>query len=157
MWSRDRRFPTFTTSAANFRGSAPKMLAGIDPKHVALIERYQPYNTRDPDAHAFALLNALTREDKHEIVPATGGFMRPASKPNIRFTLDPRHGSILFTKLAKSRHLKGGADVARCKLAPLSTNPDVQMYGDLPLDIAFGERSLRGTALQEIGTYVSGS
>lgn len=154
LWSRCHQFPTLATSRADFAGQAPRNLAGIDPNHIATIERAQPYNASDPDAHVLAILNWLTREDKHKLVHPTVGFIRPDRQPNLRFTANHDAGAIRQRWIARSRRVQDGADVVRIKLAPLGTKPEMQMHGQLPLDIAFGERALRGTALQEIEAWV---
>jgi len=55
-----------------FRGNAPRMLAGINPVHVAAIERLQPYNRCD----WIERLRDCSNPDKHRHFVEAGGVSR---------------------------------------------------------------------------------
>jgi len=54
----------------SFRGNAPRMLVGLNPTHIAQIERYQPYNN---GCNWIARLRDLSNPDKHRhLIPGKG-------------------------------------------------------------------------------------
>jgi hypothetical protein len=147
-------------SESEFDRRAGTWLAGVDPTHVAQIKLVQPYNAGvDAPHHFLALLNWLDNVDKHRVVHPTFGYFNPTpeEREGLRFTAANRDaGTIRWRKIAGGRRIEGKADIARVKLAPLGTKPEVQMHGKLTFDPAFGTEWLRGTAIPEIYRRVKG-
>ena len=121
-----------------------KELAGVPAQAVALIERLQPYNTPDPSHYFLTVLNEMARDDRHRTLLGWHVSGDPAA---IRRLFVPYSGARItgFRTLLREGQslLKDGTKVARLRIEPLSRKAKVDVKGDLPADIAFGNRGQR--------------
>jgi hypothetical protein len=141
-----------------FRNREGDWLKGVASGHRTTIENIQPYKSRSPSDHALAILSWLDNIDKHRVVhPAFGCFMNPGEHgaAALRFVPNADAGTIRYRKIANGRRIVGDTDIVVLKLAPLGPNPKVDMYGDLAFEPAFGERWLRGHALEPLAVHVA--
>lgn len=152
------QFPICFDGPARFKELAGNWLKGVSPLHRAAIEKAQPYECRKPEDHALAILDWVDRIDKHRAVhPAFGFFVDPgeAGARALRFETNDAAGGIRWREIANGRRVIGKTDIVILKLAPLGTEPKVEMYGELAFEPAFGERWLSGRALEPVAAYVS--
>jgi hypothetical protein len=145
------QFPICSTPA-DFQRREPKWLAGLSAHHRATIERTQPYHAGAlAHRHFLVIVDWLDNVDKHRVIhPAFGYFCDPGRQPRLTFTPNRQAGVIRHRMVANGRRIKGKTEIVYLKLAPLGTNPRVEMHGQLTFEPAFGERWFRGTELPKL-------
>jgi len=141
------QFPVYTKSAPA-SGRLDTMLRGVRCDHRARIEGMQPYlGGDDPIRRALATLVAASNADKHRSLHTAFGLIRQAEKPKVRF----RDGSAP-SQLAVKYHygpLKDGAKVVSYQYASKG-EAHVEVDGQFPIEIVFGERELGGDTIEEL-------
>jgi hypothetical protein len=117
-------------------------VAGVDPRAVEFIESCQPFNGPDgPERHVLAALRDLSDQDKHRsLMPAFSAIQREPGLADLEIvgTQDveqPVEGGKLLAGYA----LKDGDLVLEAPIRITGPNPAVDMAGQLPLDVAFGD------------------
>lgn len=151
------QFPICFTES-RFKEVAGNWLKGVAPRHRAAIKRAQPYECGEPEKHALAILDWVDRIDKHRSVhPAFGFFVDPGREAARALYFEPNTaaGTIRRREVANGRRIERKTDIAILKLAPLGTDPKVEMSGKLQFQPAFGKRWLSGGALEPVAVYVS--
>jgi hypothetical protein len=118
-----------------------RMLRGVHPAAVRLIEICQPYNGADgPSRHVLAALRKLSNEDKHRtLIPAFSAVEARPDRMNlevvgVRDVRAPIEGGKVHTGYA----LKSYDLVLETAVEITGPNPEVKLEGNLPLDIGFG-------------------
>lgn len=146
---------TFPVWARETEASATKIektLGKLAPRHRARILEAQPYTAgHDFRQHYIYMLAGLVNRDKHRVIHATLGYVTSYPPSFIRF-VDlagnpvPAAPGACLAKLP--RRLYHRAKLAR---APATPNVIMRMQGNLTCDIAFGDESVRATAI--VGIY----
>jgi hypothetical protein len=149
-------FPIYKTKP-KVAGDPKDPLGRVSPQHRALILKHQPYVAGNDAEHTvISLLSWLVNHDKHRVVHATYGFI--PTPDAVFFTFKTPGGLQVpstYEKIAiakDGRRAVDGAEIARVKLP--DPNLQVEMHGDFALDIAFGERWMRASALPQIYNWV---
>jgi hypothetical protein len=125
-------------------------LRGVDRESWALIERLQPYMRRErAEVHPLAVLNELSRIDKHEILHAVALSLAP-EVPDLRFTGPDDRPDIIEAKFVPGVRFEHDAVVLRLRVHGPDPDPEMQMHGELPMEIRFGERLLRRDDVQRL-------
>lgn len=144
-------FPVYDTPPTDPHCSKSP-IARVRKDHRERILQFQPHVAgKDAEKTAVSLLSRLVNTDKHRVVHPTYGFF---TTPERAFFTFHTPGGLQVPaaceqiKIAKGRRGVDGAELARVKL----TDPDltVEISGEFPIDIAFGDRWLRATALEQI-------
>ena len=76
------QFP-ITVSQFDFVKTVKTRLPGVKPEHLAVVEKYQPYNTQEVSLYPFAVLVDLSNSDKH--YELQGAFIRHFGEAEIKF------------------------------------------------------------------------
>lgn len=146
--NRKVRFPIYR-SAAEAAGDTGKPLDLLSPKHRAAVESLQPHEAGDRmEDHGVLILAWLSNTDKHRVVHPTFGFLMPPPWANLKFEGNADAGVLGRTLIANGRRMKDGTEIARVRLYPVGTNPQVEMYGSPVFEVAFGDRWLRAARLE---------
>jgi hypothetical protein len=124
-------------------------LYGVRRSAVALIEQFQPYNSRQgPEATALLALHRLAKKDRHRTLTETLTWMaRDAVRP--LFTAPDECEIAGYRNLLRDPQLnlvREGTKLACIRMKPAMREPKMQVDGDVPVNIGFGE----GTAFQSI-------
>ena len=132
-------------------------LSGLDPSGelFASVERYQPYNgPRGIDHHPLWLLAELSNADKHRSI------LTLASAHNQSRDLNVQWEGLAFVGKAKfvyDRPLEDGTEVLSGAFVLIpGSEPNVKVYGHLPIDIAFGDGLVTSHGLNDIRKAVWG-
>jgi hypothetical protein len=146
---KQHQFPVESTGAGYWSGkpsTRERRLAGIADEHLALIDSLQPYRRAHvAEVHPLAILADLSNTDKHQFIHATTFGYDPADDSFRLLGNEDAGGmeSFAWTPFPD----EGEADVAWFKFRCPGPNPHVEMQGDLPVYVAFGEPGVR---LQDI-------
>lgn len=116
-------------------------LYGVRHDAAALIEELQPYNASDPTRQVLAVLNRLARDDRHRTLH--GSFIG-TNPDDLQQLFIPHRGVEIvgFRTLLRERQslLIEGTKIARFRIVPTSAEPQVQVEGQVPALVAFGDR-----------------
>lgn len=119
-------------------------LRGVSDEHRAIIDGAQPYRRgQTADSHPLAIIKMLSNIDKHRLVHPTFVAILPPDPAELELiSVENGVAHIEFD----SGPLKDGAPIIRATLDP--PNAKVNMKGELPIAIGFGEkRPVRAAAL----------
>ena len=118
-----------------------RCLAGVHPGAVHFIEICQPYKGPDgPSRHNLAALRKLSNEDKHRtLIPAFSAIEQRPDRMDVevvstRDVRTPIEGGKVHTGYA----LKNYDLVLEAAVEITGPNPEVELKGNLPLDVGFG-------------------
>jgi hypothetical protein len=161
--TRRTAFPLYTSEARYLREVVARAgkgkagpLTGLDPDSAlfAYIESAQPY--RGPDGHkkhALWLLGELSNADKHRAILARAAAHQKMEEPSLSFTgTDIEY--LGKAEVIYDKPLSNGDEVLRGRFKVTGPNPDVQVRGQFPVDVAFGEQLLLPESLETIGKAV---
>jgi len=140
-------------SHASFQRDVPNYLKGVRAAHRTAIEDTQPYKSGSKAPHHFlSLLSDLDIVDKHRVIhPTFGFFSDPTPQPDLQFVPNRDAEVIRYKQIANGRRINARqTEIARLKLAPVGTNPKVEMYGDLLFEPAFGDDWMKSDALPDL-------
>lgn len=124
------------------RKSWDAKLAGVHPDGICFIESCQPYGGSDgPDRHLFAALRELSNQDKHRsLMPAFSAIQRQPDLADIEVVgVSDVEAPIERGQLHTGHALADGDLVLEAPVQLIGPNPEIEMKGHLPLDVAFGE------------------
>lgn len=153
------QFPITSSRAAfNEKGLQTRLLEGVAPHHVAVIERHQPFHAAEDDPgalHPLSVLNDLDNDDKHRTIqPAfvaaeDFGMRVPSRGENCEST-----GAMSGTT-PLGGPLQSGTEVLRLPLRITGPDPkmDVQCRASLKLVLRNGLPLIE--ALEVIAGYVA--
>jgi hypothetical protein len=132
-------------------------LTGIDPdgKLFAMIQSVQPHEGRQGvNLHPLAVLRDLSNADKHRaILPSIAAHVAVHEAVPI-LTHDVRVGGAEY---ATGEPLKNGTKVAWGPVTVIGPKPHVEMKGDFPVEIAFGEDLVAAESLMQLREAVRGT
>jgi len=135
-----------------------RLTAEVSPLAAAVIERVQPYNGGDGvDAHTLTALRELSNEDKHRVIlPTATAIPVDALKKRGSFELMAARdvGEIEGMEVVGDKPLKNGEEVMSAAIEITGPNPEIQMKGDLPFDVAFGKHMVSMTGLAQVNGSV---
>jgi hypothetical protein len=155
-----RRGPAFPilTDAAEYVRTGRNKLRDIAPAHADRIEALQPYPwRRAPRVRALAAVARFSNLDKHRAIQTA--FSTPTHGPELPFTIRREpveaefYGEVEIT--GYGRALQDGDEIARMRFGAVGPQPRVKLYGELILDVAFGEDGLALGALPHIHRHIS--
>jgi hypothetical protein len=118
----------------------PGKLYGVSFKAAALIEQLQPYNAprQHQRGHVLRIVDEFARIDRHRTLHGTYEWTDPKAVRPL-FVAQARAEIVGFrTLVRRGQRLVPGTKVARLRIKPTARQPKVNVQGDLPLDIAFG-------------------
>ncbi len=141
-------------------GDRRRPLSRLSDEHRERILGVQPFTAggRASD-HVLAILAWLSNTDKHRVLHPTYGYVPPPPWDVLSFWFRNAAGAMIparieHVKVAAGRRMKEGAEIVRVRLDPPQADVQVEMQAEFTFDIAFGERWLRGTKLEEIWSLV---
>jgi hypothetical protein len=130
-------------------GTRLRRLVGVADEHRALIDSLQPYRRAHVEGtHPLAVLADLSNTDKHRFIHSTTFGYDPADD-SFRLVGNEDAGSMesfMWTPFPD----EGEAEVAWFKFRCPGPNPHVEMQGDMPVYIAFGDPPVRLQHIQEV-------
>lgn len=139
----------------------PSKLKGVSRKHRALINAVQPYHGRGgfkrKQLHPLMLLTDLWNTDKHRIVHPSI-FTVPEGVLPGDLTVDfggyPAVRAEIFVCWGP---VEDDADALGVRItdAPLGVPKYVNVQGEFPLDVEFGERQVSTRRLRSIGRFIA--
>jgi hypothetical protein len=137
------QFPIIWQDAARYREKGLPYVSALLPQHRTVIRRLQPYQRDNAQEHPLALLNSLSNADKHRLLNATVGQFAGLGPG---FTMGQDVQAIREINIPLGP-LEDGAEVARIHIDTSGPNPEMEMYGEFDIDIAFADsgRSVMGT------------
>jgi hypothetical protein len=149
-----RSFPIFD-KANSFKAVGKNRISGVRDKHFAMIEGLQPYPGRDdPRILALKVIDQFSNIDKHSTVhPALAGGHR-AEKVSATLHGAPNDIVIESRYTGYGKRLDHGTEVARAKFTSGRPLPDMEVEGEFPVEIAFGERGLFASTLPTLRRHV---
>lgn len=150
-----RSFPIFD-KPNSFKAVGKNRISGVREKHFAMIERLQPYPGRnDPTILALKAIDSFANIDKHRTVhPVLAGGHR-AEKVGATLRGAPKDIQIEGRYTAYGKRLDHGTEVARARFTSAGPLPSMEVEGEFPVEIAFGERGLFASALPTLRRHVS--
>ncbi|HEY3759172.1 MAG TPA: hypothetical protein VGL37_05385 [Solirubrobacteraceae bacterium] len=116
-------------------------LTGIDPESpvFAYIQSAQPYRGQHGHtAHPLRLLGELSNADKHRAILARAASHQKMDAPSLSFT-GTDIAYLGAAELVYDQPLIDGAEVLRGHFRVVGPKPQVQVNGQIPVDVAFGE------------------
>ncbi len=143
--SRDNTFPVASTEG-DWKATVDKRLAGVSSSHRAIIESVQPFKgPHGPENTYTAALSHLSNVDKHRIVHATAAvILDPGAGPHrASFRVVEGEAEIAQKQVNLGERIEHGAELMRARTEPPDSDVKVVVEGDIPGDIAFGERRVR--------------
>lgn len=152
------QFPIFRRCTDWAEKSGP-MVKSIPPRYVAIMEETQPYRAPVPGEHLLAILNHLSNRDKHRLLHTTAATLVGAA-PGFKAA---RGVAAIHEILMHFGVLEEGTELAKVVLEPDEPDPEMNMYGEFDLAIAFRDTSSAGRAIDgepiirvmfEVGRYV---
>lgn len=158
------QFPIASKCEGQFESMANHRIPGLSKKHRAMVKRLQPYHRGDGAwKHPLAILADLSNADKHRLINPTHSVI----KSDAGKVLDRLAGSYegegpspvkSWWMLDRGSRLKHDAPWFRIVFDRdiLTNRIDVQMGGNLPVGIAFGEVGLDADSYRHIGEFVWG-
>lgn len=140
---RGNAFPFAMTKNA-WKGASKGPLLGVSDKHRAILREVQPYKGRNgPENTATAALRDLSNVDKHQVVhPALATILDPGAGPH-RASFRVGEAKIVAEQVNYGERFKHGAPLMRARTEPPNSNVKVEVDGQIPGDIVFGERGAR--------------
>jgi hypothetical protein len=124
-------------------------LHGVRRSAVSLIEQFQPYNSsQGPESTSLLALHRLAKKDRHRTLTESLAWMtRSAIRP---LFLAPDGCEIVgYRDLLRDPQINRvvqGTKLARVRMKPAACEPEVNVEGELPVNVGFGE----GTTFQSI-------
>lgn len=147
-------------SPERFAKGRDRWLAGLNEKHIADIERLQPYEGRDTAlVRSLRAVRDFDNIDKHQAIHAAFAALdpRPQTLRGKRNRTDSAVALAIYP-VTIGKPLYDGAVLARVEVIGAEGNlgPDMGMQIDLPVGIGFGEIGLRSTVLEIIHSTIKG-
>lgn len=145
---RHHAFPIYAVEAdflngVSSRGKQLGQLDGIPPggNVWALIEDAQPYKSGNaPKDHPLYIVHDFSKGDKHRLLNAAFALPEPADLIDAIGYGDTRALCVEIRQLlARGTPLEDGAEIAAFRFDARSPQPDMEVEGQLPLGIAFGD------------------
>jgi hypothetical protein len=120
----------------SFENRCLRYLPGVDPVHLQIIERYQPYCWGESSLlkHPFAIMNSLSKADKHRELQLT------TTKPfHLKLSLVSHdHCEILDRRFLKAKDSNPGTEFAWITVRPTDTEePEVNVKLTIDSAVAF--------------------
>jgi hypothetical protein len=155
------QFPTFVSEPVS-EDDARKWAArvkGMSPAVVKEIAGMQPYTAGDKARlHSLAILNAFSNEDKHKLPLACVAAIAKHERGTAGVA-PVRDVEIEWVDIATGKPLKEGDYIAWGKVRVTGPNPQTEVKGKLPVEIAFGDRHARLDGLvdlcRQVGSVVA--
>jgi len=138
--TRGNAFPT-SFSEDDWKSVINSLLQGVSGPHRAIIDTVQPYQGTDsPESTYLGMLKILSNVDKHQIVhPVFGVILHPGPQ-HAGFRVATGGGVIVKSQIRHGARIDHGAEVMRALVEPREDDTEIYVDGDIPIDIAFGDR-----------------
>jgi hypothetical protein len=137
------------------RRKRPGPLTGLDPEGnlFAAIKAFQPYEGPDGyERHPLFNLAELSNADKHRAILASAAANRRVDAEAL--WVRGKHIVCSDAEYAMGTPLVNGAKVCWGTLTVFGAEPEMEMEGDLPVEVAFGSSLVPIQGLEEIGKAV---
>ena len=132
--SNETQFPIFTSNEDWAKRSC-SMLYSVPDDVSELIEKAQPYHLDQPSMHVLAVLRVLSNHDKHRLLH-TAALTVQGAAPGFGPARDIAEiHEIALPGLGKP--LRPGLKLVNVILKPDGPNPQMKMYGEFTIGIAF--------------------
>jgi hypothetical protein len=140
------QFPIFTKKPGDMRRRTTlfnRQLRGVHRAMRAAINRIQPYHAGS-SAHLrpLAVLADLSNEDKHQAILPSYAAIPPEAfeeEPTINLVAIRDVVELESFEVHVNKPLEDGAEILGADIKVTGPNPQVDMEGHLPFDVAFGE------------------
>jgi hypothetical protein len=146
------QFPIFVREPVS-EDDARKLAArvkGMSPEVMKEIASIQPYTAGDEARlRGLAILNAFSNEDKHKLPLACVAAIAK-HEPGTAGVAPVQDVEIERVDIATGKPLKDGDYIAWGKVRITGPNPQTEVKGKFPVEIAFGDRHARLDGLVEL-------
>lgn len=153
---RGNAFPILSQPPTAKNGGREKwnrQMRGVHPTACRWIDLTQPYRRGNAIGDdALILLSKLCNEDKHRVVLGNVvGVAHPEqAQPQLNITPIRDVGTIESYQLKTRKPLKDGDVLLEAAIEITGSNPEINLDGDLPLEIAFGKALVTLEGLSQI-------
>lgn len=130
-------------------------LRGVCKTHIETIKKVQPYHgPNGPERTYTGMLSTLSNVDKHRVVHATIAVMlHPDTAPEpARFRLVRGSGDLVRQQVNYGGRIEHRAELMRALVDPLEDDTEIQVDGDIPIDIAFGDGLIPSGYIKNLGS-----
>jgi hypothetical protein len=132
------QFPIFSNEPKGGKALAAweRMTTGMSPRILTELRKMQPYAAGDAAKEtAFAILNALSNEDKHKLLIGRVSAVAPHTEGTIGL-IEGNNVKVLNPEIAIGVPLQDGDKIAWADIRCTGPNPEVEFKGPIPMDIA---------------------
>jgi hypothetical protein len=135
-------FPLAFTEAAWHDAIRQGRLRGVSKNRIETIKKVQPYRgPNGPERTLTGMLSNLSNVDKHRVVHTAIAVLRDpdiASRP-ARFRVVRGSGTIMRQQANRGAQIEHRAELMRALVQPVEEDIEVEMDGQIPVEIAFGD------------------
>ncbi len=144
-------FPVFTEEpSGKTRQKWARMVTGISQAAVDALRKIQPYETSDrPERTGLAVLVALSNQDKHRLALARVAAIQAHDYGLIGLE-EVRDINLGAANISIGRALIDGDEIAWAEAHATGREPEAQLKGELPIEIAFGDGHTRFDGLANL-------
>lgn len=139
------QFPIFTSDPVSGEplNKLTRNVKGMDKTVVDELRRIQPHTAGDrADHHSLAILAKLSNEDKHRLPIACFGAIGPHN-PQTTGIVAGRDIQVRWANISTGKALKDGDEVVWARFDVTGPNPEIDMKGKVPIEVAFGHVQAR--------------
>lgn len=144
--------PTTPASRKKWRSQT----LGISDEALAAIAAAQPYNDSEPERHPLAVLHHLARVDRHRLILVSHTAIDDRrGDPEIQVGAIRDVEIAGHAELTVNKPLLDGAVVLRVPIKVTGPDPDIQIGGKFPFEIAFGDDMTTSMGLEQMLGFVN--
>lgn len=137
------------SSRADWDRRSPRLLRGVPADHRARIEELQPYHhPLGPDAHILRVTQWLSNVDKHQILHPVASAVVDGDPDTTGFRLVKGRGVLGSAEINSGVAVSGGEALLRVALDPPDPDAEVEFYGQVDVELVFGERRVKHEFMQ---------
>lgn len=149
--TKDHAFPTVQRSE-DWKSAANGRLKGLRQEHIDEIEKVQPFNVSyPPDKHPLAVLDELSRLDKHRLLTPTKVAFA-AAQPQVQ--AQKAGVGIAEIDFQPGQPLSTETIFLRVRVQPDDPDPLLNLVTAPPVYIAFGDRPISEEGFERVGGCV---
>lgn len=154
---RGNQFPILDSAPAdgNAEQNFDRMLAGVGPEARQRIEYMQPYQRPDdPRHHVLHGLREMSNADKHRTLLVTATAIPEHDRATLRFRGNDDVGDLGEYGIHVNKPLADGEEIAFLEDVDIrGPEPEIEIDGHVPLQIAFGDELTTLTGLHQTRDY----
>lgn len=143
--SRDLMFPIYETTPEDWSRIVRKRLGDVPDEAVERIWAAQPCNGENPEINALRIVQKLSNEDKHRVIPDSVSL--PSEPDESHFTTDSKDVAAVHIDAPWGVELEPGMKALTVSYTPSGPHPEVHVASRLPAQVIFGSIRFRAAAM----------